>query len=185
MPAPLKLTEDHVTLLKLLQNNARQGNRELGQHFQPVWNESKIRNHLKALESAEVIQGYGVRLNPARVRLDLTAFVHVRLAHSGDEKEFEQIMRDNPYVLECYTITGEADYMVKVIAENRAALSQFLLDILRPIRAVAHTETTIVMRTVKQDTLLPIQHLQGEPVRKRRSRRKQEPPPPETREITC
>ena len=175
----LKLTEDHITILKALQTDARMSYADLGKLVTPAWKEGKVRHNLKELEDAGAISGYGVRLDPTQVKLDLTAFVHVRLAHIGDEKEFEKIMRDSSYVLECYTITGEADYLVKVIAENRAALSQFLLDTLRPIRAVAHMETTIVMRTVKQETLLPIQHLKGAPVRKRRPSRKQQAPTPD------
>ena len=63
-----------------------------------------------------------------------------------------------PQVLECFHVTGESDYVLKVVARNRRDLEHFLIEVLTPVPGVDRIRTSLVLNEIKESTVLPIQH---------------------------
>jgi Lrp/AsnC family leucine-responsive transcriptional regulator len=75
----------------------------------------------------------------------------------GRVREFEQIIRDFPQILECHTVSGDSDYLLKVVARDLKALSQFLTDRLMQIPGVANVRSMICMEEIKPPSPLPVE----------------------------
>jgi DNA-binding Lrp family transcriptional regulator len=89
--------------------------------------------------------------------------VQVTLAtHSPDNaKRFQKLIAGLPEVQEAYSLTGDADYFIKLIVADLKALSRILNEVFLPHESVAHLRSSIVLDRLKQTTHLPLQHLQG------------------------
>ena len=87
--------------------------------------------------------------------------MQVRLAtHSPDNaKKFVKLLEQIPNVQEAYSLTGEADYMVKLIVPDLKALSRVLNEVFLPHDTVAHVRSSIVLDRLKQTRRLPLDHL--------------------------
>ena len=113
---------------------------------------------LRQLEEAGYIQRYAALLDRERVGYDMLCFIQVGLQlHQPEQVEAVRVaMRDLPEVLECHHITGEYDYLLKVVVRNRKDLERFVLERLTPIRGIARIHTSLVLTEVKSTTALPI-----------------------------
>lgn len=91
--------------------------------------------------------------------------MQVRLAtHSPDNaKKFVKLLEQIPNVQEAYSLTGEADYMVKLIVPDLKALSRVLNEVFLPHDTVAHVRSSIVLDRLKQTRRLPLDHLRPAP----------------------
>ena len=128
-----------------------------------------------ALEAGGVIEGYHARLAPHALGLGVMAFVQVTLAtHSPDNSQrFQKLIDALPEVQEAYSLTGEADYLVKLIVTDLKALSRILNEVFLPHESVAHVRSSIVLDRLKQTGRLPLGHLRhGRPAPARRSARR-------------
>lgn len=110
------------------------------------------------LEQAGIIQGYGAKLNPEALGLDVTVFISVTLAgHSqGNAERFRALMDRLAEVQEAHSMTGDMDYLIKVTVPSLSALSDFVNGVLLPHEAVHQVRSTIVLNTVKRDGGLPV-----------------------------
>lgn len=146
---------DHK-LLQALQEDARSSNADLARHVQ--LSPSGLQKRLKRLESGGYIDSYTTLLNRKRLGLGLQCFVHVSLRHDGLEstENFEASMEDVPYVQECYRLTGEDDYLVKLIVEDVDHLQQLLREQFSSVPAVRKYRTSIMLQKIKETTHLPI-----------------------------
>lgn len=110
------------------------------------------------LESAGVIAGYGARLDPARLGLTVQAFVQVQMsAHSADNAaSFVRLVGSLPQIVGCWTLTGEADYLLRVWVSDLQALNELIHHRLLPHPAVARVQSQIVMDQPKPDSGLPV-----------------------------
>jgi DNA-binding Lrp family transcriptional regulator len=110
------------------------------------------------LEAEGVILGYGARLDPARLGLSVQAFVQVQMAaHSADNaRSFVSLMAMLPEVVSCWTMTGEADYLLRVWCADLPALNALIHHRLLPHPAVARVQSQIVMDQPKVDAGLPV-----------------------------
>ena len=109
-----------------------------------------VRERMKKLELAGVIQGYTVRIGRSAMGLSLLAFVLVRLAGSADTEGFRVAAANFPCVVECHHLAGAYDYLLKVALEETHALERFLTDQLKRAPRVAETNTMIVLATLKE-----------------------------------
>ena len=108
-----------------------------------------VMERVKRLEEKQIIAGYGVRLNRARVGFPVTAFVAVRYG-SHDLTGHEPRMRDlvkHPYVLECHHVAGDDCYILKVVAPDLEGVQSILRDVTGQ-REQLTTKTTIVLGTL-------------------------------------
>jgi Lrp/AsnC family leucine-responsive transcriptional regulator len=113
---------------------------------------------VKRLEEAGVIQGYAARVAAARVGLPLQAFVQVRLeSHSEDLAErFQRALAALPEVLAAYTLSGETDYLLHVLAPDMEAFGEFATRRLLRLPGVKETRTSFVLATLKPPGEVPV-----------------------------
>jgi len=109
------------------------------------------------LEFAGYIQGYTARLDPDRLGLNVQAFVQVQMATHAPEKvrTFARIVQLRPEVISAWTLTGDADYLLRIYCTDLAALNHLIHQVLLPHPAVARVQSQIVMDQFKTDAPLP------------------------------
>lgn len=110
------------------------------------------------LEESGVIRGYRADLAPDRIGLDVVVFTKVRLAaHNGDNaRRFADLVRRLPCVLEAHAMTGDSDYLLKMIVPDLRALSAVVNGELLPHESVAQVQTSVVLQTLKEGAPLPL-----------------------------
>jgi DNA-binding Lrp family transcriptional regulator len=143
-------------ILAELQQNARLSNTELaeraGVSASPCW------RRVRRLEAAGVIERYVTLLNPGRLGLSVSVFVQVSLATQIERalEVFESAVMARPEVMECYLMTGDADYLLRVVVADLGAYERFLMDHLTRIPGVANIRSSFALRSVKYRTDLPL-----------------------------
>ena len=113
----------------------------------------------RRLEKDGYIHQYTAVVDREKAGYDLLCFIHISLQmHQLEQVErFRKLVRQMPEVLECYHITGEYDYLLKVVLRNRKDLERFAVDRLTPIPGVARIHTSLVFTEVKSTTALPLE----------------------------
>jgi len=115
---------------------------------------------VKRLEEAGVIAGYAALVEPERVGLALTAYINVRLAKAsaaGNPTEaFAAAVLAWPEVVECVALSGEMDYLLRVLVRDMAHYSRFVMDTLLRHPAVQDCKTSFLMRRLKGTTAVPL-----------------------------
>ncbi|GIX22842.1 MAG: AsnC family transcriptional regulator [Caldimonas sp.] len=117
---------------------------------------------VKRLEEAGVIAGYVAIVAPERVGLGLTAYINVRLEkHTETHKRnpmdlFRAAVQSWPEVVECVALTGEMDYLLRVVVEDMAHYSRFIMDTLLKHPSVEDCKTSFVLDRVKNTTAVPV-----------------------------
>jgi Lrp/AsnC family leucine-responsive transcriptional regulator len=143
-------------ILRALQEDGRasaqQLSEQVGLSAAPVW------RRVKALEAAGVIQGYGARVDRVKVGLHGCMFAQISLErHSASVVEnFERSVRDAPEILECYAVTGDADFLLKILVESPEAYDRFLHRFLFNLPGIRQTRTIVALRELKHETRLPV-----------------------------
>lgn len=109
------------------------------------------------LEADGYIQHYAARVDPARLGLTVQAFVQVQLGTHGPDqaKSIARLVATRPEVISAWTLTGEADYLLRVYCADLGALNRLIHDILLPHPAVSRVQSQIVMDQFKRDAPLP------------------------------
>ncbi|SNS59489.1 Lrp/AsnC family transcriptional regulator [Tropicimonas sediminicola] len=142
-------------LLNALQRNAQLTAEKLGEllNLSP----SQAGRRRQRLESEGVVTSYVARLDPAKLDLGVQAFVQVQMAgHSPKEaKAFQRLLDHQPEVIGAWTLTGEADYLLRVYCRDLAALNRLVHEVLLPEPSVARVHSQIVMAEAKADSPLP------------------------------
>ena len=109
------------------------------------------------LEADGYIQGYTARLDPARLGLAVQAFIQVYLQVHGPDhaKSFARLCRIRPEITSAWTLTGEADYLLRVYTADLSQLNALIHEVLLPHAAVSRVHSQIVMDQPKRDGPLP------------------------------
>jgi Lrp/AsnC family transcriptional regulator, leucine-responsive regulatory protein len=143
-------------LLIHLQRDARVSSAALARRFK--LSGPGLQKRLRKLEQRGVIKEYATLVNRQAVGLDLLCFVHVMLAHHRPNsiKRFPSRIEKMPEVLECHYLTGEFDYLMKVVVSNHDHLERFLFEKLMKVDGVDRIRTSIVVKEVKASTSLPL-----------------------------
>lgn len=143
-------------ILDVLQGNARISNQELakrvGLSSAPCW------RRLRRLEEAGFITGYATLLDAPSVGLPIQAYALVSLENHHPEtvREFDQLVKERPEVLECHSMSGPNDYLLRIVAASMDAYERFMSTHVLQIRAVRSVNTSFVLRTKKFTTRLPV-----------------------------
>jgi Lrp/AsnC family transcriptional regulator len=113
---------------------------------------------IQQLEQNGVIKARVALLDRNALGLDVIIFAHVKLATTGRGalEEFEAAIRDRAEVLECYTLTGEWDFLLKIITRNIKAYEAFYLDYLSRIPCVRSVHSSVAVTVIKESTALPL-----------------------------
>ena len=115
-------------------------------------------SRVRALEDARVIQSYVTLLNPRALALSVNVFIHVSLEKQVDRalEGFEKTVVQFPQVMECYLMTGDADYLLRVVVNDVDALQRFIVDKLTHIPGIASIRSSFALKQVKYETALPL-----------------------------
>ncbi len=110
------------------------------------------------LEQSGVIKGRVALLDRAAVGLDVTIFAHVKLSTQGRDAiaKFEQAIRAYPEVLECFTLLGEWDFLLRIVAHDIKSYEAFFLDHLSKLPLVQSVNSSMVLSVIKETTALPL-----------------------------
>ncbi len=142
-------------LLAALQNDAHLTAQQLSEllNLSP----SQAGRRRQRLESEGYIQNYAAKLDPSRLGLSVQAFVQVQLGTHGPEqaKSFSSLVDTRPEIISAWTLTGDADYMLRVYCADLQGLNRLIHEILLPHAAVSRVQSQIVMDQFKRDAPLP------------------------------
>ena len=144
-------------LLEELQLDARISNQELAKRVglspAPCW------RRLKRLEAEGFIAGYATLLSAPAIGLPVQAYALVSLEnhHTETVAAFDRLVRERPEVLECHSMSGANDYLLRIVAASMEAYEHFLSTQLLQLAAVRSVNTSFVLRTKKFTTQLPLQ----------------------------
>lgn len=149
--------ETDKNLLRLLQADGRLSNVELARkiNLSPPATLARLRR----LEKDGYIRNYTAVVDHEKAGYDLLCFIHISLQmHRLEQVEgFRELTRQMAEVLECHHITGEYDYLLKVVLRNRKDLERFVVDKITPIPGVARIHTSLVLTEVKATMALPLE----------------------------
>jgi DNA-binding Lrp family transcriptional regulator len=114
---------------------------------------------MRALEKAGYIQGYHADLDAKSLGFEVTGYAFVGLAsqHDHDLKQFEEHVRSWPSVRECYMLSGEVDFILKVVAKDLSSFQSFITEVLTAEKNVASVKTALVIHSSKFAPGVPIE----------------------------
>ena len=143
-------------ILRTLQEDARVTNAALADRV--GLSAAPCLRRVRALEESRVIRKYVTLLDPGAVNLGVTVFVQISLDLQVEDRleKFERAIAKRPEVLECYLMTGDSDYLIRVVVPDVAAYERFLKDSLTRIEGVAGIKSSFALKQVKYSTVLPL-----------------------------
>lgn len=123
-----------------------------------------VAERIRKLEERGVITGYVARVDASKLGKDITAFIGVNIEHPKYFDGFAKKVMALPEVLEAHRVAGQDSYILKVRTANTRTLDQLLVETLRTISGVTRTHTTIVLTSIKEETLVsvPPEQLKGD-----------------------
>ena len=158
--AAIKLDRHEKGILAALQENARLTMQELGDTVglsaSPCW------RRVRSMEDIGVIRRYTAQLDPRKLGLGECVFAHVTLERHKENavEQFETAIADMPEVLECFAVTGDADYLLRIVVPTTEDYGRFLSERIFSIPAVSHVKSSVTLKEVKFETRLPLDHLE-------------------------
>jgi DNA-binding Lrp family transcriptional regulator len=150
-----KLDRIDLKILKILQENSKITNLEISKRI--GLSPAPTLERVKKLEQNKVVVSYHAKINPMKLGLNVKTFVLVDLAWHK-ENAFENFIRKIntiPEVVESYIVTGEADFMLKILCRDIPAYEQLLFKKLSQIEEIERMKTLMTLSTVKESPILP------------------------------
>jgi Lrp/AsnC family transcriptional regulator, leucine-responsive regulatory protein len=145
-----------LRILAELQQDCSLTNVELARrvHLSP----SPCLARVKALEAAGVIERYVALANAKTLGLGLNVFINISLKEQSKAAlaEFERRIAEHDEVMECYLMTGESDYLIRVVVSDMEALERFILGQLTPIGGIEKIRSSFALKQVRYKTALPL-----------------------------
>ena len=145
-----------LKILAALQDDGRLTNQQLADVA--GLSASQCSRRRMRLEEEKVISGYHADLSSDALGFNVIAFIHIMLAtHSPDNaKHFRNLVQRVDEVREAYSLTGDADYLLKVVLRDLKSLSDIVNNVLMPHQSVAHVRSSIVLDRLKETQKLPL-----------------------------
>jgi DNA-binding Lrp family transcriptional regulator len=143
-------------ILGVLQSEGRISNVDLASRVN--LSPPAVHARVKRMEDAGLIQRYVAIVSRDKLNYDMLCFIHVTLQmHQPEQVEaFRAAVQQMPEVLECHHVTGDYDYLLKIVVSNRTSLERFVMNRLTPIKGIARIHTSLVLNEIKATTQLPI-----------------------------
>ena len=144
------------TILRALQQDGRISNVVLAGLVN--LSESACLRRVRALEAKGLIERYVALLDQKKAGLSGNVFVHIALNREEQSElaAFEKAVQDLPEVMECYLMTGEFDYLLRVVVSDMADFERVHNEVLTRLPGVARVNSSVAIRTVRKTTELPI-----------------------------
>jgi Lrp/AsnC family leucine-responsive transcriptional regulator len=154
LPEPFDAID--LRILEELQQDAKLTNVELASRV--ALSPSPCLVRVRALEQAGVIDKYVTLVNPLRVGLGVSVFIQISLERQVEAAlgNFQQAMQDLNEVMECYLMTGDADYLLRVVVRDVQELENFIVNKLSRIEGVSSIRSSFALKQVKYKTAVPI-----------------------------
>lgn len=151
-----QLDRTDIKILKILQENGRITIKELAQkvHLSPT----PVFERVHRMEASGVIERYTTVLNAARLGQGFIVFCSVKLRRMGKDIaiDFVDKIKNIPEVAECYNISGEYDYLLKIYAPNMQYYNEFCINILGTIESLGSIQSSFVMNPIKTSAGIPL-----------------------------
>lgn len=155
---PDHLDDIDLRILNRLQSDARVTNVALSEavNLSPA----PCLRRVRELENSGVIRGYATLLTPDQVGLEISVFISISLEKQVDKAlhTFETTINNYPEVMECYLMTGDSDYLLRVVTSDLKSLQAFITERLSSLPFVASIRSSIALKQVKYQTALPLGH---------------------------
>ena len=152
----MKLDLIDIRILNELQNDSSHSNVELAKrvHLSP----SPCLMRVKALKDKGVIRNYVALADPKILGLGLNVFISISLKEQSKEAlgKFEERISEHDEVMECYLMTGDSDYLIRVAVADMGALEKFILEQLTPIPGIEKIRSSFALKQVRYKTALPL-----------------------------
>ncbi|EOD6328144.1 Lrp/AsnC family transcriptional regulator [Providencia stuartii] len=158
----MAIDKTEIKILKLLQDDARITNQVLadkvGMSASPCW------RRVRKLEDDDVIQGYRAILNRKKIGLGVMVFVRVTIdSHSETEaKKFEQEVSELENVVSCYSIGGDADFLLQVVSHDLDSYADFAMSVIRRLPGIKEMQSMFVLKEIKPLVSYPITTVNSE-----------------------
>lgn len=143
-------------ILSILQENGKITNAQLS--IDVGLSPAPTLERVKKLEKNGVIESYHAKLNKQAIGLGVSTFVHVALIshRKGIVDSFVQQITRIPEVVECHHITGQGDFILKVVARDITAYQKLLVEVINEIPEIDNTQSTVILSTFKDSRMMPI-----------------------------
>ena len=152
----MKLDSTDLRILSELQTDGGISNVDLAKrvHLSP----SPCLTRVKALEASGVIERYVALASAAKLGLGLNVFISISLKSQNKDAlaEFERRIAEHDEVMECYLMSGDSDYLIRVALTDIGALERFILNQLTPIPGVEKIRSSFALKQVRYKTALPL-----------------------------
>ena len=146
---------DHA-IVRALQADGRMSNVELAERIN--LSESATLRRVRALEEVGLIEGYTALINQARAGLPNNVFMNITLQNQdqADLNAFEVAVQKVPEVMECYLMTGDFDYLLRVVVSDTADFERLHSHTLTRLPGVSRVQSSFALRTVRKSSVLPV-----------------------------
>ena len=153
-----KLDKTDLKILRILQENSKITNLELSKKV--GLSPAPTLERVKKLESSSIIESYHAKVNPQSIGLNVKTFVLVSLAWQKENalNNFLDKIKSIDEIVECYIITGEADFLMKIICRDIPTYEQLLFKTLSQIEEIERLKTLMTLSTVKDSMLMPFKY---------------------------
>jgi Lrp/AsnC family transcriptional regulator, leucine-responsive regulatory protein len=165
----LALDPTDWAILERMQDDARVSNVDLASavNLSP----SPCLARVRKLEDEGLIRRHVTLLDPVKLGLTVSVFIQVRLEKQVEKSlgVFERAIGERPEVMECYLMTGDSDYLLRVVVSDIPALERFIVDFLSRIPGIGNIQSSFALKQVKYQTALPLETVKPRPETGRRS----------------
>jgi DNA-binding Lrp family transcriptional regulator len=153
-----KLDKIDLKILKILQDSSKITNLDLSKKI--GLSPAPTLERVKKLEQTEIIESYHAKVNPQSIGLNVKTFVLVSLAWQKDKalENFQEKIKQIDEIVECYIITGEADFLIKIVCKDIPTYEQLLFKTLSQIEEIERLKTLMTLSTVKDSAILPYKY---------------------------
>ena len=150
------LDSTDLRIISVLQESAKITNSELAERVGLT--PSPCLSRVRILETEDIINSYVALVTPGAVGLPISVFIHVTLERQifSSTEHFASEMKNHQEVMECYLMTGDSDYLIRVVVADIATLEAFIVDKLSKIAGVSNIRSSFALKQVKYKTALPI-----------------------------
>ena len=153
-----KLDKTDLKILHILQENSKITNLDLSKKI--GLSPAPTLERVKKLENTEIIQSYHAKVNQQAIGLNVKTFVQVSLAWQKDNalNNFMAKVQEIDEIVECYIITGEADFLMKIVCKDIPTYEQILFKTLSQIEEIERLKTLMTLSTIKDSSVLPFKY---------------------------
>ena len=153
-----KLDKTDLKILHILQENSKITNLDLSKKI--GLSPAPTLERVKKLENTEIIQSYHAKVNQQAIGLNVKTFVQVSLAWQKDNalNNFMAKVQEIDEIVECYIITGEADFLMKIVCKDIPTYEQLLFKTLSQIEEIERLKTLMTLSTIKESSVLPFKY---------------------------